>query len=127
METTTAALARRHRAVERERYRVLKTLRPGDRGAIALARRYGDALICVRHRGDARGKVRHVTVELLVDSVPIQPRARPMVHLRIEPAEQTLRAIIRTAGGRWDPKTQSWTLPSRVVSILNLRHRIVRT
>ena len=109
----------------RDRYRVLKTLRPDDRGAIALARRYGSALVCVRHRADARGKMRHVTVELLVDSVPIQPRSRPMVHLRIRPQDRARAAMIQAAGGRWHDPTRTWLLPRRVATILNLRDRIV--
>lgn len=113
------------RGAGRDRFRVLKTLRPDDRGALALARRYGDALICVRHRADARGKVRHVTVELLIDSVPIQARARPMVHLRVGHGERSLSAMLRAAGGSWNPSTRTWILPSRVATILNLRHRIV--
>ncbi|MCW5637151.1 MAG: hypothetical protein KIT17_27735 [Rubrivivax sp.] len=110
---------------ERTTYRVIKTLAPGDRGAIALARQYGRALVCVRYRTDARGKVRHTTVELLVGSTPIRPRASKLVHIRIQPHERALHAMIEAAGGRWDAQHRLWRLPSRVATILNLRARIV--
>lgn len=113
------------RTAERTTHRVIKTLAPTERGAIELARQYGDALICVRHRTDAKGKVRHTTIELLIDSTPIRPRSFKLVHLKVEPHERRLSAVIEAAGGRWDPKTRLWRLPSRVASILNLRDRVI--
>lgn len=110
---------------ERKTYRVIKTLAPTDRGAIELARRHGDQLICVRHRTDAKGKVRHTTVELLVSSEPIRPRTAKLVYLRTQAHERDLHAVIKTAGGLWDSKQQLWRLSSRVVTILKLRDRIV--
>ena len=110
---------------ERTTYRVMKTLAPTARGAIALARVYGDALVCVRHRTDAKGKVRHTTVELLVHSTPIRPRPLKMVFLETAPHEQSLQSVIKTAGGIWDGKRRLWRIASRVAGILNLRDRIV--
>lgn len=111
---------------ERTNYRVVKTLAPSDRGAIELARQYGDALICVRHRTDAKGKFRHTTVELLVGTTPIRPRPVRWVCVRVEPAERALHAVVKAAGGIWDAKERLWRLPSRVAGILSLRRRIVR-
>lgn len=110
---------------ERARYRVVKTLAPTDRGAIELARRYGDALVCVRHRTDAKGKVRHTTVEIVVQSAPITPRSVKLVNVRVEPHERSLHFMVKAAGGTWDSRNRLWRLPSRVATILNLRHRIV--
>ena len=110
---------------ERSTYRVVKTLAPTDRGAIALARHYGEALVCVRHRTDAKGKFRHTTVELLIETTPIQARSVKIVHVRTEPHERTLNAVIKTAGGTWDSKARLWRLPRRVAGILSLRDRIV--
>ena len=110
---------------ERSSLRVIKTLAPADRGAIELARRYGNALICVRHRTDPKGKVRHTTVELLINSEPIRPRTAKMVYLQTQPHERALHSVIKTAGGFWDGKRQLWRLPSRVATILNLRDRVV--
>lgn len=110
---------------ERATYRVVKTLAPTDRGAIALAARYGESLICVRHRTDAKGKVRHTTVELLVDSTPIKPRKVKIIGIKTEPHERTLHSVLKAAGGVWDAKAQLWRLPQRVAGILNLRARII--
>jgi hypothetical protein len=110
---------------DRTRYRVVKTLSPTDRGAIGLAQHYGDALVCVRHRTDAKGKVRHTTVELLIQSTPIQPRTTQMVLVKVPSHQQPLHAVIQAAGGHWDSKRHLWRLPSRVASILNLRRHIV--
>lgn len=110
---------------ERRTHRVIKTLAPTDRGAIALAQRYGEALVCVRHRADAKGKFRHTTVELLVETTPIRPRNQALVQVRTEPHERALIAVIKAAGGKWDPKARLWHLPRRVAGILSLRDRIV--
>lgn len=110
---------------ERARHRVIKTLAPEDRGAIELARLYGDALVCVRHRADAKGKIRHTTVELLVESRPMRPRPTRFVFLRLQAQERQLHAVVKAAGGKWDASRRLWCLPSRVASILNLRHKIV--
>lgn len=112
---------------ERKTHRVIKTLSPGDRGAIELARHYGNALICVRHRTDAKGKVRHTTVELLVSSEPIRTRSPKLVYLQTQPNERSVHSVIKAAGGFWDAKRQLWRLPSRVATILNLRDRVVNT
>lgn len=102
----------------------MKTLQPDDRGAVRWARQYGDALVCVRHRTDSRGKLRHTTVELLVQTAPIQPRAVKMVYLQVAPHERALHRIVQAAGGRWDSRQRLWRLPSRIVGILSLRNRI---
>lgn len=109
----------------RERFRVAKTLAPDDRGARRFADRYGEALVCVRHRTDARGKVRHVTVELLVDSQPIRPRNFKVVALRIEPRHRALHAMVKAAGGHWDPRQGVWRVQRRVVGLLRLTDWIV--
>ena len=110
---------------ERTNHRVIKTLSPTDRGALAYAQKYGDLLVCVRHRTDAKGKIRHTTVELLVDSRPIKPRTAKMVLVKVAPHERTLHSVVKAAGGVWDARNRLWRLPSRVASILNLRARVV--
>lgn len=110
---------------ERSTHRVIKTLAPDDRGAIELGRRYGDALVCVRHRTDAKGKIRHTTVELLISSEPIRARTPKLVYVQTQPHERSVHSVIKAAGGLWDAKRQLWRLPSRVATILNLRDRVV--
>lgn len=109
----------------RSNLRVVKTLSPASRGAKGLADRYGSSLICVRHRTDPEGKLRFITVELLVDRKPIKPRIDKIVGVRIGFHEQSLQSLVRTAGAIWDPKEKLWCMPKRIVGILNLDHRII--
>ena len=44
-------------------------LKPGQRGTKSLAKKYGDALLCVRFRYDAELRQRLKTVELIVERV----------------------------------------------------------
>jgi hypothetical protein len=104
--------------------RVTKKLSPESRGALKLARQFGEALICVRHRSDDRGEYRYTTVELLVEKTPIRPRTENLVGVRIGPDEKPLQTVVRAAGGTWDYKSKVWRLPRRVVGILKLVDRI---
>ena len=52
------------------------SLVPGQNGPKKLAARYGERLVCVRYRYDAQRKVRHKTVELIVETTLLVPRAR---------------------------------------------------
>lgn len=104
--------------------RVTKKLSPTSRGAIKLARQFGDALLCVRHRCDDKGEFRYTTVELLVETTAIQARTEKVVGVRVERDERSLQTVVRAAGGVWDYKTKLWLLPRRVVGILKLVDRI---
>ena len=104
--------------------RVVKKLAISSRGALTLARQFGETLVCVRHRVDAKGEFRYTTVELLVDKVPIRPRNEALVGVRIGPYERSLQTIVRAAGANWDHKTKLWRMPKRLVGILRLTARI---
>ncbi len=105
--------------------RVLRKLAPASRGACKLARRYGEALVCVRHRVDAQARLRYTTVELLVEVAPIQARSERVVGLRVGARERDVQAMLRAAGGHWDAAARVWRLPSRVVGLLKLGDRVV--
>ena len=105
--------------------RVTRKLAPTSRGALKLAARYGDALVCVRHRCDDAGKTRYTTVELVVDAAPMPPRSEVMVGLRIGLAERHLQALVRSAGATWDYQARLWRVSRRVAGILKLMDRIV--
>lgn len=102
-----------------------KKLAPESRGALKLARQFGEALVCVRHRTDDRGEYRYTTVELLVEKAPIRPRTDRIVAIRTSPAERSLHTVLRAAGGSWDYKARLWLIPRRVAGILKLVNRIV--
>ena len=84
--------------------RVAKTYSPERDGAKRFARRYGEQLVCVRHRLDATGTMRHTTVKLLVESTPVVSRSRAVVALRIPPTDKATRVVLLAAGAQWQPK-----------------------
>jgi translation elongation factor EF-G len=104
--------------------RVVKKLSPQTRGALKLARQYGEELVCVRHRMDDKGEYRYTTVELLVEKTPVRPRADNIVAVYIGPAEKALQTAVRAAGATWDSKARTWRMPRRVAAILRLVDRI---
>lgn len=110
---------------EHENLKVLKKLAPSQPGAIKLARRYGTALVCVRHRTDAQGRFRYTTIELLVEKTPITPRSDKTVRIKVGLHENQVRTVVRAAGARWEPQTKLWLISRRVAGALNLLDRIV--
>jgi hypothetical protein len=115
--------------------KVQRTVRPGARGTLRYVRRYGDALVAVRYRYDAARDLRYTTVELVVDERPWIPGGRTGVLVdSMEPPERVfvevsfhegqLRARVRNAGGRWDPKRRAWELPFETVKRMGLEGRI---
>lgn len=105
--------------------RVAKTYSPERDGAKRFARRYGEQLVCVRHRLDATGTMRHTTVELLVESTPVVSRSRAMVALRIPPTDKATRVVLLAAGAQWQPKRKYWLLPRLVAKNLRLLGSVV--
>ena len=108
--------------------RVVKRIAPHEPGALKLARRYGNALVCVRYRHDATGQHRYTTIELIVDSAPIVPRGPPeeMVGVRIDPEQATLLSRAYARGATWDRKSNLWLMPRRLARALRLTSFIVK-
>ena len=106
--------------------RIVKKLAVSSRGALTLARQFGETLVCVRHRVDAKGEFRYTTVELLVEKAPIRPRNEVVVGIRIGPYEHSLQTIVKAAGATWDYKTKLWNMPRRLAGILRLAARITQ-
>jgi hypothetical protein len=105
--------------------RVAKTYAPGQDGAKRFARRYGDRLVCVRHRLSEDATMRHTTVELLVESTPVASRARTAIAVRIPHADKRMRALLLACGARWQPENRYWLVPHLVARNLRiLRHRV---
>ena len=105
--------------------RVAKTYRPDRNGAKRFAKRYGDQLVCVRHRLDAAGTVRYTTVELLVESTPVDLPARSKVAVRIPAGDKATRRLMLAGGAQWQPKQKYWLLPRIVASNLRLLRHVV--
>lgn len=99
--------------------RVVKTLGPAQHGAIKLARRYGEALVCVRYRQGLDGQTRYTTVELIVDITTVQRRSLQLTDAELAPrGNARLRAIAMALGARWDPKTRLWHIPAQHAKLL---------
>lgn len=128
---TTAARGR-HPTLLRNELRhghVTKTLRPPQPGTLRLQERFGDALLCVRHREDPCGLRRFVTVELVVDVRPTSRARRPgveraMFPLQVPPTDRVLRATVKQAGARWHPAERLWYLPAGTIRQLGLEDHI---
>jgi len=88
--------------------------------------------VCVRYRYDAARKVRHKTIELIVETAPWSPRQRnarrephDLVAIRIEFSEIVLRDRIKTAGGIWRHRQRLWEVDWKTVRELGLQGRVV--
>jgi len=107
------------------------SLAPGQNGTKKLLARYGERLVCVRYRYDAARKLRHKTVELIVETTPWSPRQRSarrephdMVAVRIEYSQTALRERIKTAGGIWRHRQRLWEVDWKTVRELGLQGRV---
>lgn len=116
-------------------YKVIKKLSPEKPGAIKLAHRYGDALVCVRHRLDASGQTRVTTIELIVEQAAVQARKRAapdaaarsvpvVVGVQIAWDEKPLQQAAKGAGATWDAAARMWRMPESVARALGLADRI---
>lgn len=100
--------------------RVAKTYSPEQNGAKRFARRYGDQLVCVRHRLNESGTIRHTTVELLIESTPVASRARSLVAIRIPATDKSTRTVLLACSAQWQAKERYWLLPRMVAKNLRL-------
>lgn len=110
---------------DKDKLRVVKTMLPSSRGALKLAQKCGDSLLCVRHRTDDKGEVRYTTVELLVETSEIRPKGDKIVGVRIAQNERSLQSLVKAAGASWDSNKKLWRMPRRIAGILRIGDRIV--
>jgi hypothetical protein len=108
------------------------SLAPGQNGTKKLVTQYGDRLVCVRYRYDAQRKVRHKTIELIVESAPWIPRGRSarrmptdMVLVRIDYSETKLRERVKAAGAIWRHKHKLWELDWKTAREFGLQERVI--
>ena len=59
--------------------RVVKSLSPGAPGTKQWQERYGDRLVRVRYRGNAKRRVRSTTVEIIVEEAYWDPEGHPFL------------------------------------------------
>jgi hypothetical protein len=108
------------------KFKVLKKLAPASPGAIKLAVRYGEALVCVRHRTDPARQTRVTTVELVVDTAPIQHRSEALVAVRLGWGQRALRAAALAEGATWDARAKVWRMPMSVARALGVDRLVVK-
>lgn len=107
------------------RMRVAKTYGPGQDGAKRFARRFGEQLVCVRHRLNDDGTIRHTTVELVVESTPIASRERSIIAVRIPGFDKRTRSLLMACGAQWRPRERYWLVPRLIAKNLRvLRFRV---
>jgi len=109
-----------------DRTRVVKRMAATQPGAMKLARRYGDALVCVRYRHDPDGHHRYTTVELIVDKVPIIRRGSKVVAIRFGFSESELRRQAVAHGAKWNAETGLWDITQSAAKALGLLDRVVQ-
>ncbi|MET0333157.1 MAG: hypothetical protein ABW190_02720 [Rhizobacter sp.] len=112
-----------------ERTRVLKKMAPYRPGTQKLSSRFGHALVCVRHREDAQGLTRYITVELVIQQSPIQRRKpeHELLLVRLDPGRPHQATQVIAAGGEWDPQLQAWRLTRRATRQLQLLDRVIKS
>ena len=107
-----------------------RILQAGQPGTKKLVERYGDNLICVRHRYDNQKKTIYKTIEIIIESRLLQENNKKIpehksVDIRIGYNEVELRSRIKACGGKWDPQRKVWQLSYKKVKELDLLNRIV--
>lgn len=84
-----------------------------------LARKYGEALLCVRYRRNSDGTRRYTTVERVVECIPVVAKGQPrtpahvaaIIGVRIGSQEKQLQALARARGATWDRTARVWRMP----------------
>ena len=110
-----------------DQWRVAKTIKPSQRGAMKLARIHGRELLCVRYRENSEGTERLTTIELVVERVVIQKREDPVVAFKIKQDEIELRGLAMAKGAKYDGKNHMWQLRRSEVLRMGLKARIAVT
>ena len=103
-----------------DRLRVAKKYGPQQDGAKRFSRRYGEQLVCVRHRISEDGLSRFTTVEILAETTPIAPRQRTLIALQLPPGAKSTRSLLLACGAFWDAKARVWMIPHMVAKGLRL-------
>jgi hypothetical protein len=85
-------------------FKVTKKLPPGTPGSQKLLQRFGEALVCVRHRVTPDGEARCTTVELVLEQVPIRSRTDQLVGVQVGYGGKALQSQVKAAGASGTPR-----------------------
>lgn len=107
---------------------VVRTLWPHQPGAKALARQFGRRLVCVRHRHNASGLHRYVTVELIVAEGPVSTlrHDQALFACRIDPGRPSVVQRAKQLGGRYDRGLKRWIVTGEVARQLRLTSSAIK-
>lgn len=112
------------RAAESHSWAVSKTIQADAKGAIKIAQKYGESLVCVRYRLSPDGTERITTIELELERVPVQKKRNPMVSVKIYPSETHLTAVAKSNGARYNAKTRLWRMTKNDAITMGIQERI---
>ena len=109
---------------------VRKTIRPGEKGTARFVRDWGERLVCVRYRFDAKERVRYTTVEIVTSEPrpwipPKRPTPDALVYLKVDPNDWKAIRKLREARVWWDRERGLWRTRYDVANRLRLKSRIV--
>jgi hypothetical protein len=109
--------------------RIGLSLKPGRSGTKKLVALYGERLVCVRYRYDEKKKKRFKTVELIIEEISWEPRAKlydrdEIVGVELKTNDDEMRARVLRAGGKWNAARKVWQIRYDRAIQLGLRSRI---
>ena len=113
---------------------VIRTIKPGMPGSRRFQKHWGDNLIAVRYRRDAK-KV-YTTIEIVVDereqshhNISLNAvhcyKRRQLVAIPIAFEERALRAAAKKNRAMWSVERKVWVMPYNTAVALGVQQRIV--
>ena len=109
-----------------QRSSIVKKLNPDQKGALRLAERFGDRLVCVRYRTDSESGRRFTTAEIVIEErASIAPAPRHSL-VRVGWKKTELRRAIKEMGGVWLHDRKLWQVPRNAVKKLRIQDRVVQ-
>ncbi|MCB1689026.1 MAG: hypothetical protein KDI33_11085 [Halioglobus sp.] len=113
---------------------VIRTIRPGLPGTRRFQKHWGDNLIAVRYRRDARKL--YTTIEIVVDERDQPPsgvslngvhafKRRQLVAIPIAFEERALRAVAKQNKAMWSVRKKVWVMPYNTAVALGVQNRII--
>lgn len=107
-------------AISARRSRVTKKLQPPQGGSLRWERRFGDALVCVRYRDDARSGIRYTTVELIVETRQVERQPNTLVLIPINAFNASKRQRAIELGAKWKRRDKAWLMTLDAAQRLDL-------
>jgi len=107
------------------RSRVTKKLQPPQSGSQRWERRFGNALVCVRYRDDARAGLRYTTVELIVETRRVDRQSHTLVLVPISAFNESKRQRAIALGAKWKRRDKAWLMTLDTAQRLDLIYHVI--